>query len=513
MAIASLERFASGFAIPALLASPEPCTSLHDARSVAALVRRSVDNASRPARPGRSVAILGGGITGLACAHDLALLGHRPVIFEREPEVGGVIVNRLLAARMPVASIRAESAAIADLGVEIRPHRSLDAPDTLDRLLSEGFDAVFIAVGASGPAEPLFPHDDSIGVSDAADVDAAAVRAARSVVVCGEGALALDTAMLLAREQAPGEQRAVHLVLDSPAATPSLSMLSAARRAGVTFHVGWIPSRILRSTEDSAITGLELTSETKQSVMVIGCEHIVTAARRVPRGTFLAALERSEGGYIAVDPESLRTTKSRVWAGGACAYGHRSIAHAIADGKRAAWSIHGALTATRVRPSLTSAWIEVPDELAERAGAALATTRRSLPLFDAPPGDPFSGDGAGSVDESMREASRCLDCTVAPAILESCTGCGKCVKTCATGALSLDGDPQRAVVEQDLCTRCGDCVSSCPESAIALVRAVWENRLMLEPEPSTMLGLLDRPPQPVDSAAIGTRDSGLGTRQ
>ena len=39
--------------------------------------------------------------------------------------------------------------------------------------------------------------------------------------------------------------------------------------------------------------------------------------------------------------------------------------------------------------------------------------------------------------------------------------------------------------------RCGDCVSSCPDSAIALVRAVWENRLMLEPEPSTMLGLLD----------------------
>jgi formate dehydrogenase major subunit len=455
------------------------------------------------------VAILGGGVTGLACAHDLALLGHRPVIFEREAEVGGVVVSRLLSTRMPAAAIRAESAAIADLGVEIRPHQSLDAPDALDRLLSEGFDAVFLAVGANAPSEPLFPHEDTIGVSDAAEVDAATVRAARSVVVCGEGALALDTAMLLAREQPSGERRVVHLVLDSPAATPSLSMLSAARRAGVTFHVGWIPSRILRSTEDNAITGLELTSETKQSVMVIGCEWIVTAARRVPRGTFLAGLERSDGGYVAVDAESLRTSKSRVWAGGACAFGHRSVAHAIADGKRAAWSIHASLTATRVRPTLSSVWVEVPDELGERAATALATTRRSLPLFDAPPADPFSGDGVGSMDDSASEAWRCFDCTMAPVVLESCTGCGKCVKTCATGALSLDGDAGRAIVEQDPCTRCGDCVSSCPEDAIALVRAVWERRLMLEPEPSTMLGLLDRTPQPEHrDSAIGT--SGLG---
>ncbi|HJU88184.1 MAG TPA: FAD-dependent oxidoreductase [Gemmatimonadaceae bacterium] len=440
------------------------------------------------------MAILGGGVTGLACAHDLALLGHRPVIFERLGEVGGIVVSRLLAARVPTAAIRAEAAAIAAFGAEIRPLQSLDSPDTLDRLLGDGFDAVFLAIGASGPAQPLFPHDDTFGVHDASDLDAAELRTAKNVVVCGEGALALDASMSLAREEVDGERRVVHLVLESPNATPSLAMLSAARRAGVSFHVGWTPSRILRSTEDKTITGLELMSEDQHSVIVLGCQRIVTAARRVPRASFLVGLDRSDGGYVAVDPETLRTSRPRVWAGGACAFGHRSIAHAIADGKRAAWSIHASVTGTRVRPSIASAWIEVAEERSEPTSTALATKRMSLPLFDGVPADPFSGEATSGLTESAKEASRCFDCTIAPVVLESCTGCGKCVKTCKTGALRLEGEPTLAVVEQDRCTRCGDCVSSCPEGAIAIVRAVWENRLALEPEPSTMLGLLDRPP-------------------
>ena len=157
---------------------------------------------------------------------------------------------------------------------------------------------------------------------------------------------------------------------------------------------------------------------------------------------------------------------------GACAFGHRSIAHAVADGKRAAWDIHGALTGTDIGVTLASAWVELEELDATREPMSRSVNRRELPLFAAPPADPFSSSALGDYADVLRESTRCLDCTALPFVDDGCTRCGKCVPACPTNALTVRDDAPVAIVNVDLCTRCGACVRECPDSAISMVRAI-----------------------------------------
>jgi ferredoxin len=77
----------------------------------------------------------------------------------------------------------------------------------------------------------------------------------------------------------------------------------------------------------------------------------------------------------------------------------------------------------------------------------------------------------------QREATRCYDCAVTPAVDDGCTLCGACVSECPERAFSIAGEPRRLELDQDRCTRCGICAERCPEGAITMVRAVWEERL------------------------------------
>jgi ferredoxin len=301
----------------------------------------------------------------------------------------------------------------------------------------------------------------------------------------GEGDLAVDAARVLARRSgARGDDpgTAVHLALAAPIeeAVVAPAMLAAALREGVRLHHGWRPRRVLLARDGSTVTGIEVErAATGDVTKVIPCDHVVAAAPRIPApDAFAGELARTADGFIAADPETFRTSMPGVWAGGACAFGHRSIAHATADGKRAAWQIHGALTETRVVVRLASAWVEVDDRDADRTARALATPRSGTGDFTAPAGDPFADDSTAVAAEMARQAARCFDCSVMPVVDETCTQCGKCAARCPTGALTLtEEEPARLVLRQDACTRCGVCVQACPAGAVAMVRAVWEERL------------------------------------
>src|SRR5688572_28334715 len=91
VAIGALEEHAAAFATPVLTEGVGPCTSRFEARSVAGAVGRSAGVAAAAPRSGRTIAIVGGGAAGLACAHDLALLGHRVIVFDASTEPGGLM--------------------------------------------------------------------------------------------------------------------------------------------------------------------------------------------------------------------------------------------------------------------------------------------------------------------------------------------------------------------------------------------------------------------------------------
>lgn len=490
VSIALLEAQAAGSAPPATAAPSGPCTSPHDARSVAGLVGLAPAAALRAPRSGRRVAVVGAGAAGLACAHDLALLGHACVVFDAAREPGGVLTRAIPAFRFPVAAARAECAAILAMGVQFHDGYPVAGAGDLRALLAGEFDAIFLAIGASDPVDALFPDQpEHERVIDAMRVLAREAVVEGRIVVAGDGDVAVDAARAIRRAALregapiPHVQLVLESALDDSVAPPA--MIAAAIEDGVVVHAGWTPVRYL-VTDRGAVSGIEVARRGERTSMVLACESIVAAGARAPGAAPFAPDVAADGrGYILTDSTTLRTTMPGVWAGGACAFGHRSIAHATADGKRAAWQIHSAFTGEPVRVAVTAAWVEVDDWDGERAERAIAA-RRAPEHPSLPPEDPFSPAALRAPAEVAHEAARCFDCTTLPVVDgASCTMCGKCVPACPEGAFAITGTASKELrLDQSACTRCGACVSACPEGAIAMLRAVWEARLTDAPAPT-----------------------------
>ncbi|HEU4585214.1 MAG TPA: FAD-dependent oxidoreductase, partial [Gemmatimonadaceae bacterium] len=331
--IAGLEKFAAGFTPPAGPSYPKsgPCTSAHDVRSVAGL--RGLDPRSAIAAPrsGKRVAVVGAGVAGLACAHDLILLGHECVIFDSGSEPGGVLTQAIPAFRFPVNGARAESAAILAMGAAFEGGRQIASSDEVRALLSEGFDAVFLGIGASAPREPAFAGQRShVHVLDAMDLLSGNVVPTGSTVVVGEGVLAADAARTVVRRALragrPGAR--VRLVLREEAAACTIppEMLAAAAEEGVLVEFGWERSRYLEGATRELLA-VEVVRPHDRSAMVISCDDIVVAGARAANVmSFWPEIASGADRLIAVDPETLQTSLFGVWAGGACAFGHRSVA-------------------------------------------------------------------------------------------------------------------------------------------------------------------------------------------
>src|SRR6185312_14425892 len=169
--------------------SDGPCTSPHDARSVAGLIGLTPARAMRAARGDTRVAVIGAGAAGLACAHDLLLLGHRCMVFDAADEPGGLLTTALPAFRFPVASARAECAAILAMGgLEFQSRYRIQNSADVRALLAGEFDAVFLALGASHPGYAMFgAQPDHPQVVDAISVLGTDAPFEGTIVVAGDG--------------------------------------------------------------------------------------------------------------------------------------------------------------------------------------------------------------------------------------------------------------------------------------------------------------------------------------
>ncbi|HKV51830.1 MAG TPA: FAD-dependent oxidoreductase [Gemmatimonadaceae bacterium] len=455
---------------------------------MAGLVGLTPENALRATRGDTRVAVIGAGAAGLSCAHDLVLLGHRCMVFDAADEPGGLLTSALPAFRFPVASARAECAAILAMGgLELQSRYRIENSADVRALLAGEFDAVFLALGASHPRFAMFAaQPDHPQVVDAITVLGTDAPFEGTIVVVGDGDLALDAARTIVRRAARDDRALprLQLVLERAIEDSDVppGFIAAAVAEGIVVHGGWTAGRWL-ADESGMLSGIEIVRPTDRSAKVLSCDTIVTAGARAPHAQRFAPDIALDGdGLIVVDPVTLETSMHGVWAGGACAFGHRSVAHATAEGKRAAWSIHGALTGRPVRLTVASAWVEAGDWDESRAETALATPPLDATGHAPPSADPFSASAARPDADIRREASRCFDCTVVPVVDEHCTSCGKCVSACPEGAFQMHaGPPKQLNLDPDLCTRCGLCVEKCPEGAIALLRAVWDQRLTQAP--------------------------------
>ena len=154
---------------------------------------------------GRKVAIVGAGPAGLSCAHELALMGFSPTVFEAQNLGGGMLVLGVPEYRLPREIIQAEIKAIESLGVEILYNRRLGRDFSLPDLKRQGYEAVFLGIGAHKSRELAIEGVQLDGVLRAIDFLLNVnlgyrVSLGRKVVVIGGGNVAFDAARSVVRQ-------------------------------------------------------------------------------------------------------------------------------------------------------------------------------------------------------------------------------------------------------------------------------------------------------------------------
>lgn len=155
---------------------------------------------------GEEVAIIGAGPAGLACAHELALMGYRPTIFEGSPVPGGMLFLGLPPYRLPREIIEMEIGEIEKLGVEVRTNTLLGKEITISDLRAQGFKAIFIAIGAHRSRDLRIEGVELDGVLKGVDFLLNVnlgyrVSLGSRVIVVGGGNVAMDVARSALRQE------------------------------------------------------------------------------------------------------------------------------------------------------------------------------------------------------------------------------------------------------------------------------------------------------------------------
>ena len=335
--------------------------------AICSLKRYAADSTTGPGKQptaagsntGKRVAVIGAGPAGLTAAFYLRKKGHGVSVFDGNPEAGGMMRYGIPEFRLPRAVLDGEIAGIFDLGADFRPNRSLGRDFTLDQLDAEGFDAVFLGVGARMsrgiPLEGCDLPDLLWGIDFLKRVacDETVALKAR-VLVIGGGNMAMDVAMTALR---CGAENVSVASLEGEEGMPAGDReIAEAVAEGIQLLPSRGPERIW--SESGKVTGIDLVECTcvfdesgdfcprfGEFREYLPVDQVIMAFGRPSDPSFLSDADGigTEAGLILVDEETFQTGRKGVWAGGDATRVQGTIIHAVAAGRAAASAIDEAL--------------------------------------------------------------------------------------------------------------------------------------------------------------------------
>ncbi len=418
------------------------------------------------AATGKRVLVVGAGPSGLSAAYHLARMGHAVTIREAGPFAGGMMRFGIPKYRLPRDVLDAEVKRILDLGVKLEVNTKVD--DVLAAMKADGFDAVFLAVGAHIAKRAYIPAGEAAKILDAVQV----LRSmegedkpllGRRVVVYGGGNTAIDVARTArrlgatdalivyrrTRDQMPAHDLEVEEALQEGV---RVQWLSTVRRAGEGELT--IEKMTLDAQGKAQPTGEFETLQADSLVLALGQDVDLSLLDDVP------GLETKDG-VVQVDPATMMTGHPGVFAGGDMVPAERNVTVAIGHGKKAARHIdawlrgvaaaapakHAPATFERLNPWYYS---DAPKTLRPQLDLARRTSS-----FD-------EVQGGLTEDNALFEARRCLSCG-------NCFECDNCYGVCPDNAVIKLGPGQRFEIDYDYCKGCGLCAAECPCGAIEMV--------------------------------------------
>jgi len=413
---------------------------------------------------GKRVAVVGGGPAGLTAAYYLAKKGHAVTVFEALSRAGGMMAVGIPDYRLPQDVLEREIDEIRAVGVDIKTGIRIESAE---KLLKEGYNAVFLALGAHEGMKMAVDGEESPGVMDCATFlrDASLgneVKVGKRVAVIGGGNAAVDAARVALRL---GAKRVAMLYRRTRAEMPaSPEEVEATLHEGIEIVFLTAPSRIFVQDGELKLENIRMelgepdASGRRRPEPVKGSEYlesydniIASIGQRpeIPEGLGVSI---GRGNTITADAESLATDKEGVFAGGDVVSGPASVIEAIAAGRLGASSIDKYLGSDG----------NIEETLAPLQDRAVPMTLSSGDDRIVPPEievsereENFNEVELELGDEPARkEAMRCLMCDLMYQVetfevdMGHCIFCGLCIEACPRDAVHLDygyehGDYQR----------------------------------------------------------------------
>jgi dihydropyrimidine dehydrogenase (NAD+) subunit PreT len=311
-------------------------------------------------KPGR-VACIGAGPASLACAAALRQRGFAVTVFDSRPQAGGLNTYGVAEYKLSPSDSRQEVDLVRALGVEFRLSVEIGGELRIKEM-EEHFDIVFLGVGL-GRTQPLdIPGETLPDVIDALRFIAEyktnrGARVGRRVVVVGGGNTAIDAATAALRL---GAEEVHVLYRRSETEMPAFEFeYDLAKQEGVRFHWLTQPVAIRGSAAVESVEcirmelgppdrkGRRQPAQVPGSNFLLPCDMVIPSIGQSRLLDFLSQFRdiRIEAGLVAVDAATGQTSNPRYFAGGDCVNGGREVVDAVAEGKRAAAGISGALEA------------------------------------------------------------------------------------------------------------------------------------------------------------------------